>query len=290
MAWNFATFVQSVAAAGKAEYPLPMYANAALVRPNYEPGQYNSGGPLPHSIDLWHAGAPALDFESPDIYFNEFAYWAGKYARPDNPLFIPEAQGGSTGAANALYAYGHLSAICFSPFGVDDEGNAPLDLVGITNPAVRPDNNAIGHLYAVLSALAPTLLQKQANGGLAAAVLEGDAQRSGRLAIGGYTATLSRAGNPSDAASRVGVMFIQTGPSEFLVVGSGEAQVTFSIDIPGPPIVGIESIDEERLKNGTFVLGRRLNGDENSQGQALKLHASDLSEGTIYRVRLYRYN
>ncbi|HVW22491.1 MAG TPA: DUF5597 domain-containing protein [Opitutaceae bacterium] len=286
MAWNYATYVQAVAAAGKAEYPLPMYTNAALVRPNYEPGQYNSGGPLPHSIDLYRAGAPALDFLSPDIYFNEFAYWAGKYTRPDNPLFIPEAQGGATGAANALYAFGRLSAVGFSAFGIDDEGNTPLDLVGITNPAARPDNRALGHAYGVLSALAPLLAEKQESGGLAAAVLEGEAQRAGRVGVGAYTATLTRMG---EGGARVGALFIQTGADEFLVVGSGEAQVTFSTDRPGPPVVGIESSDEERLENGKFVTWRRLNGDENSQGQALKLHAGDLAAGTIYRVRLYRY-
>ncbi|HEX3730173.1 MAG TPA: DUF5597 domain-containing protein [Opitutaceae bacterium] len=286
MAWNYATYVQAVAAAGKAEYPLPLYVNAALVRPNYEPGQYNSGGPLPHSIDLWHAGAPALDFLSPDIYFNEFTAWAGKYTRPDNPLFIPEAQGGAAGAANALYAYGRLSALGFSAFGIDDEGNTPLDLVGITNPAAHPDNRALGHAYALLSALAPVLLEKQETGGLAAAVLEGEAQRAGRVAVGGYTATITRS---AGGGERVGALFIQTGPDEFLVVGSGEAQVAFSTARPGPPVVGIESTDEERLENGKFVVGRRLNGDENSQGQALKLRADDLASGTIYRVRLYRY-
>jgi len=94
MAWHYATYIEHVTAAGKSEYPLPMYTNAALIRPNYEPGQYNSGGPLPHSIDVWRAGAPSLDFFSPDIYFNEFSQWAGWYARPGNPLFIPRHKAG----------------------------------------------------------------------------------------------------------------------------------------------------------------------------------------------------
>ena len=289
MAWHYATYVEHITAAGKAEYPLPMFANAALIRPNYEPGQYNSGGPLPHSMDVWHAGAPSLDLLSPDIYFNEFAQWAGRYARPDNPLFIPEAQGGSAGTANALYAFGHLSAIGFSPFGVDDLGNAPLDLVGITNPAEHPDNEAMGHVYNVLSRLAPMILEKQQTGGLTAALMEDAAQRSARVSIGDYTATMTRAGNASGAGARVGAMFLQTGPNEFLVIGSGDAQITFSTDKPGPPIVGIESIDEEFFENGAWVPRRRLNGDENSQGQALRLYATDLAQGKIYRVRLYRY-
>ena len=288
MAWHYATYVERVTAAGKAEYPLPMFANAALIRPNYEPGQYNSGGPLPHSMDLWRAGAPSLDFLSPDIYFNEFAQWAGRYTRAGNPLFIPEAQGGAAGAANALYAFGHLSAIGFSPFGIDDRGNAPLDLVGITNPGEHPDNGAIAKVYTVLSRLSPMILEKQASGGMAAALMEGEAQRSARLSIGEYTASMARAGGSSGA--RLAAIFLQTGPDEFLVIGSGDAQITFSTDNPGLPIVGIESIDEEFFENGAWVPGRRLNGDENSQGQTLRLNANDLAQGRIYRVRLYRYH
>lgn len=289
MAWQFATYIEQVAKAGKAEYPLPMYANAALIRPNYLPGQYNSGGPLPHSMDVWRAAAPDLSFLSPDIYFNEFAQWAAAYTRPGNPLFIPEAQGGWTGAANALYAFGRLNAIGFSPFGIDDQGNTPLDLVGITNQAERPDNAAIGGIYGELEHLAPLILAKQETGAVTAALLEGEAQRAARVAIGDYTATMVRSGNASGPRVRDGVMFLQTGPDEFLAVGNGDAQVTFSTGKPGAPVVGILSIDEEFWENGAWVPGRRMNGDENSQGQALKLHADDAERGRIYRVRLYRY-
>ncbi|MFP5205882.1 MAG: DUF5597 domain-containing protein [Acidobacteriota bacterium] len=289
MAWHYATYIEQVAEAGRAEYPLPMYANAALIRPNYLPGQYNSGGPLPHSMDVWRAGAPDLSFLSPDIYFNEFAQWAGAYARPGNPLFIPETQGGWTGAANALYAFGRLNAIGFSPFGIDDQGNTPLDLVGITNPAERPDNAALGGIYGELEHLAPLILEKQETGGVTAALLEGEAQRAARVSIGSYMATLVRSGNAGGPRVRDGVMFLQTGPDEFLAVGNGDAQVTFSTDKPGAPIVGILSIDEEFWQNGAWVAGRRMNGDENSQGQALKLRADDAERGRIYKVRLYRY-
>jgi beta-galactosidase GanA len=287
MAWQYATYIEHISAAGKAKYPLPMYANAALIRPNYEPGQYNSGGPLPHSADVWRAGAPSLDFFSPDIYFNEFAQWASSYSRPGNPLFIPESQGGATGAANSLYAFGRLSAVGFSPFGVDDAGNAPLDLVGITNPAERPDNDAIAAIYAELSRLSPLILEKQSSGGITAGLMEGDAQRAARVPLGDFTANITRAGG--GAGTRVAAMFLQTGPNEFLVVGVGDAQITFSSDRPGPPIVGIVSIDEEYYENGAWVPRRRLNGDETSHGQALRLYASDPSQGRIYQVRLYRY-
>ena len=283
MAWQYATYIERIAAAGKAEYALPMYANAALIRPNYEPGQYNSGGPLPHSMDVWRAGAPSIDFLSPDIYFNEFAYWAGAYTRPGNPLFIPEAQGGATGAANVLYAVGRDAAIGFSAFGVDEQGNTPLDLVGITNPGEPIDSSALGSMYLTLSRLESLLLKGQETGNLSAALLEGDAQRAARTSMGAYIANVARAGSPSASGGRVGALFLRTGPDEFLVVGSGDAMVTFTADTPGPPIVGIESIDEEYFENGAWTPRRRLNGDENSQGQALRLHASDAAEGRIYR-------
>ena len=209
------------------------------------------------------------------------------YAHPDNPLFIPEAQGGVTGAANAMYAFGQLAAIGFSPFGIDDVGNAPLDLVGITNPGERPDNTAIAAAYKELSELAPMIVAKQGTSGIATALIESDAQRAARLRIGDYTANIARAG--AGSGSRVAALFLQTGPGEFLVAGCGDAQITFSTDQPGLPIVGIESIDEEFFENGTWTPRRRLNGDENSQGQALKLEATDLAQGRIYRVRLYRY-
>lgn len=287
MAWQYAKYIGSVAAAGKAEYPIPMYVNAALIRPNYQPGQYNSGGPLPHSIDIWHAAAPSLDLLSPDIYFTDFAHWAGLYARPDNALFIPETRGGATGAANMLYAFGRLSAIGFSPFGIDSQRNAAFNLAGATNPPRHSDNDDLSDAYATLSKLAPTILKAQEDGNIDAALIEGPAQRFARISLGHYTASIFRSG--PDTASRIGVMFIQTGEDEFLVVGAGEGQVTFTTDDPAKPIVGIESVDEEFFNNGAWTPERRLNGDETSEGQALRFHANDLSQGRIYKLRLYRY-
>lgn len=288
MAWQYAAYIEHVAAAGKHEYALPMYANAALIRPNYEPGQYNSGGPLPHSMDIWRAAAPSLDFLSPDIYFNEFSYWAGRYSEPGNPLFIPEAQGGAAGAANSLYAFGCLHAMGFSPFGIDDASDKPVDLAGISAQGQGADGSAgLSGVYATLSELSATILEKQQAGAITAEMIEGEAQRSARISIGDYMATLVSTSHVPGA--RVSAMFLQMKPDEFLVIGAGDGAITFSTDKPGAPIAGIESIDEEFFENGAWTPRRRLNGDENGQGQVLKLSAADAHEGRIYRVRLYRY-
>ena len=50
-AWNYATFVEQVTKAGKAELALPMYVNAWMKAPaQTQPGIYPSGGPEAHLI------------------------------------------------------------------------------------------------------------------------------------------------------------------------------------------------------------------------------------------------
>jgi hypothetical protein len=121
-AWAVAKYVGQVAAAGKAVYPLPMYANAALrdpLKPG-EPGTYESGGPTDNVLNIWKAEAPALDVLAPDNYTNDpVAYLKvlDLYHRSDNPLFVPET-GGANNPRFFFSALG-LQAIGFSPFGLD---------------------------------------------------------------------------------------------------------------------------------------------------------------------------
>jgi hypothetical protein len=284
MAWYYARYISAVVAAGKREYPLPMFANAALIRPNYVPGQYNSGGPLPHSRDLWRAAAPNLDFLSPDIYFRDFASWAARYAVDANPLFIPEAIGGPVGAGNAQYAFGQLNAIGFSPFAIEDE--APLSS---ENPQSMP--SALANAYLTLAHLAPLILEKQQDGDTAAIVLDSDEQRAGRVTLGDYAMTVARppgSGNGPQSGS-LAVLFLRMGPDEYVIAGSGKAVISFSSVAPGPAQAGILSIDEETLVEGKWSLGRRLNGDESAQGQLLRIPSAAEAPPSIFHVRLYRY-
>jgi hypothetical protein len=255
-----------------------MFTNAALIRPNYLPGQYNSGGPLPHSMDIYRVGAPHLDFISPDIYFSNFAYWAGRYRREGNPVFVPETYGGAEGAANAFFAFGELDAIGFSPFGIDR--------IWAPSGATAPVRSTLADAYSVLQHLAPTILQKQGTDQLSGIVIEGSAQRSGKISFGGYDIIVNWAGMPDaqNTNRRIGILFIQTDTDEFLIAGSGSATLSFSPD-SGSQITGIASIDEKVMINGEWIWQRRLNGDENGQGQILRLD----SNATIYKIKLYCY-
>ena len=281
MAWHYALYIGKVAEAGKAEYPLPMYANAALIRPSYAPGQYNSGGPLSHSMDIWKAGGPQLDFLAPDIYF-EFKNWCAQYDRPGNPLFVPEATVGPS-SANVFYAVGQHHSLGFAPFGID----------GMDGSGGGAD--ALAHSYEVLSQMAPLILENQTKGLVAGVLLE-DLTPSQRLPLGDYTLNVSGNGprrpvpggpsSPASAAPAPHGIFIAAGPDEYYMAGSG-LTVTFSPDTPGPPIAGLATVEEGRFVDEKWVRGRTLAGDDTGQGNSISLDAGRAPG--ILRVTLYRY-
>lgn len=278
MAWHYALYINDIAEEGKAEYPLPMYVNAALIRPNYKPGQYPSAGPLPHLIDIWRAGAPQIDFLSPDIYFPNFKEWCQKYHQPGNPLFIPEAHLKAPGGVNALYAVGQHDAIGFSPFSIESTDD--------------PENERIAGSYKVLSQLAPLILEKQGQG-LTAGVLIDSINHTRQIVFGDYIFNIKHEysfkwayKDPKAGLSpRVGGIIIMLGPDEFIIAGSGLI-ITFDSNSAENPVAGIGSLDEGNFINGAWVPGRRMNGDQSHQGRHMQLPYGTFS---IQRVKLYQY-
>lgn len=273
MAWYFARYANRVADAGKAEYSLPMFVNAALIRPGHMPGQYPSAGPLPHLMDIWRAGAPKIDFLSPDIYFQNFAEWVRRFDRSDNPIFIPEAMPGPIDSVNGMYAIGQHNAIGFSPFSIDslDEQTAePLTAS-----------------YDLLKQLSPLILEHQGRGAIAGLLPEGPEQRAPQqLRLGDYilNITFDRP-SPQNSNLLSGGLVMATGPDEYLFAGTG-LTITFETDKPGDPIVGLLSVDEGKYVNGQWIQGRRLNGDQTHQGRHVRLPPGRFG---IQRVKLYRY-
>jgi len=279
MAWHYPRYIGKIAEAGKTEYSLPIYTNAALIRPGYAPGQYNSGGPLPHSMDIWKVAGPQLDFLAPDIYF-EFKNWCAQYDLPDNPLFIPEAAAGPPSAANVFYAVGQHKSFGFSPFGIEGVDSSGAD--------------ALARSYDILSQLAPLILENQPKGRVAGVLLE-ELTPAQKLSLGNYTLNVSRsdvglpvppAVPPQASPPPPHGIFIATGPDEFYLAGSG-LTVTFSPESPGPPIAGLATVEEGRFADGKWARGRTLAGDDTSQGNRILLDAA--REPGILRVTLYRY-
>jgi beta-galactosidase GanA len=282
-AWNYARYVEAITEAGKAVYPLPMYVNAALNRAGKAPGEYPSGGPLPHLLEVWKAGAPALDLIAPDIYFNNFNDLANRYKRADNPLFIPEANNAERAEvpANVFYAFGKLDAIGCGPFSIesiDEKQPSPL-----------------ADAYAILTQLSPAILEAAGTGrmsGFRPRVLEDGTVIDTPVTetLGAYRFNVSfidpwTAKSAQNTATHGGII-IQTGAEDYFVAGQG-ITVTFAPIGAGPPLAGIDNVWEGTFDaRGAWVPGRLLNGDQTHQGRHLRLAPGVFQ---IQRVRLYRY-
>ncbi len=267
MAWQYAKYIDTVVAAGKAEYPLPMYVNAWLVQHDGElPGQYPSGGPVSRMHDIWQAGSSHIDLFAPDIYIAEFRQACAEYSRHGNPLFIPEADN-SPASSNALFAFGQ-GALGFSVF-------APEDLKA---------DDPISRSYSALEQLAPLLLS--AEKGKFAAVVQ-QRESSAAVDLGGYTLFVEyenkkeEASNPPAAA-----LIINIADDEFIVAGL-DISIRFQAQSKGPQNVELLEVDEGTLVNKRWVTRRRLNGDEIDSGSHVVLPKGTL---TIQRVKLFRHN
>lgn len=270
MAWGVASLVDRVAAAGKKQLALPMYANAWLgpQKPEDKAGAYPSGGPVPRVHDVWRLAAPHLDWLSPDIYLDDFDTWARAYARTDNPLFIPETQ---YVACNMFTAFGAYRAIGFAPFGIEDGlpdsqvAAAYGHLAGMTGVLARAQATGDVHGFA----LEPGAVDEVKMGGYVVRVRsQREALRQTLLDIGVQIpataperkAQTGGAAYPTLSDIRPCGLVIQLAKDEFLVLGK-DVDVTFTREGAKAP-EEIERVEDGRYVDERWTPGRVLNGDE----------------------------
>lgn len=282
-AWGYAVYLNELTKAGKAAYDMPMYVNVALNSPEQKPGEYPSAGPLPHLFDIWKAGGPDIDLMAMDIYYPNYLEWADKFKRPDNPVFVPEAnRAGKTDAGgNAFYTLGELDGIGFAPFHIET----------LPDHETHPLTDA----YRVLTQIAPIVLANQGKGTMrgfkAPLSYEGVLDETPRtFDLGGYTLTVSMVDSrtPKDTQDIAahGGLIIQTGKDEFLAAGRGVI-IRFSDAAQNSGYrVGLEQIVEGEFIDGQWVGGRWLNGDESGQGRYLRLPPEKFG---IQKLKVYRY-
>jgi hypothetical protein len=273
-AWHVARYVEAVAAAGKQAYPLPLYVNNWLVEGSAtRAGNWPSGGPTVHVLDIWKAAAPHIDVLAPDIYYPKFFEVAAQFARPDNPLFVPETNPVPYFAANALLTFAYFNGFGFSPFGVDDF---------VENGPVTPRAVEFEDLYRILRPLLTLIARYQYTGKLHP-LLQGVAQgedwayavRLGKKLAASVEFTAKY--DPEKGRGRG--LIIEMGPDDFVVAGSG-FKVSFA-ELEGPPRdAQFLTIEEGTFEGERWVSTRRLNGDE--------LHVELPEQSRILRVRLLR--
>ena len=282
-AWAVAKYVGQVAAAGKAAYPLPLYANAALRAPLKPgaPGTYESGGPTDNVLSIWKVAAPALDVLAPDNYTNNpVAYLKvlDLYHRDDNALFVPET-GGNANTRFFFSALG-LQAIGFSPFGMDYTRAA-------ADPKAREEALAPWALnYRLVKPMMRDIARLNFEGKLKA-VAEEKGKATQTLPFGEWNATVSygegrggnrAAGNPEPTGR---ALVAQLKDNQFLVAG-------FSCHVDFRPAAADRQRQFLRVEEGTYVNGafkflRIWNGDETDWGLGFG------TEPLVLRVSLATY-
>lgn len=290
-AWHIARFIDEVAAAGQAEYDLPMYVNAALRDPfnDQNPYDYSSGGPTWNVLDVWKAAAPNIDLLAPDIYMEGYAPYTKtleQYGRPDNALFIAE-MGSKPSYARYLFAVLGKQGIGFSPFGIDYTGysNAPLGAEKVTPEALAPFALAYRAVTPIASLLAELSLKGRVWG-----VSEPETEHGQSFTLGaapwkvdvsygmGQFGVGQAPGNPKPMG---GAVVAEMGPNDYLVTGV-HARVDFSTTKEGQARI-YDRVEEGRFVNGQWVVDRIWNGDQTDYG----LNLTDRTP--LLRVRLATY-
>jgi len=280
MAWHMATYVGKVVQAGKAEHPLPMYANAWLVQNDRQvPGNYPSGGPVSRVMDIWRAAAPQVDFLAPDIYLPDFKAVCDSYVRSGNPLMIPEARQGPEAARNVFWAIAEHDAICFAPFGIEDN---------------TPDHPMVAS-YEILHQLTPLITERHGTDRMAGILQQDPKEEGTTIDLSGYRANVRYNRNAKDQTNMAYGLILQLAPDGFLIVGNWFS-VNFSPLGPGPRRAGILQVWEGRYENERWLPGRCLNGDETAAHGQVKLPPNEgdrfagLTKPRILRVTLYRHD
>jgi len=274
-AWGVARYVGEVAAAGKAEYPLPLYANAALRDP-ISPGPagtYESGGPTDNVLPIWKAAAPAIDILAPDLYMDDYAKVQkvlDLYDRPDNPLLVPEIANAPAYARFFFLALGH-QALGFAPFGIDHTGfvNFPLGATRLNEETLAP----FAMNYRLVGPMMRQLAELSFDGKVKA-VAEKKGTPTQTLEMGPWKVNVSYGvpqfgfgNNPPGNSEPIGrALVAELGADQFLVAGF-HCRVDFQTS--GPASAKQREylrVEEGTYENGKFKSLRIWNGDQTDWG------------------------
>lgn len=302
MAYHYAKYLDQVAAAGKAEYPIPLYTNVwlnymgkdgdndfpAIVGGGGDPGDYPSGGGVSKVLDIWQKFAPNLDFISPDIYLNDYVVSCRQYRHRNQPLFIPEQRRDDYGARRVWAAFGSHQALGTSPFGIDTlevEGNPFTTTYGLLSSmsdiildAQRRPGSSLGFFFDELPPPPSSPDEKQ----------RPDPSPPITATFGGYEVRIERCfvfGRPGPGAGMIihANSDVPSEPPRFILIGYGFQAVFRSLN-PKSTFTGIlEFLEKEPVKgpDGRTELRtlRRLNGDETRSGRFAMMPGFDPDYG-----------
>lgn len=264
-AYHVSRYVNTVAAAGKAEYPLPMLVNCWLDKGG-APGTYPSGGPVSRMAEVWRCGAPSIDIHAPDIYVPAFCDVCDEYTRRGTPLVIPECATHSYSGPRMLYTVGHCHALCYAPFGFENMGQpftatqSFLFGVDVTDPALKTpqDVEEYGWYGRTLESLMPLLGERYGTRDLQAVCSERKDQNA--LNFGSFI-VYAAVDHPMIRQKDGVCLGIKTAEDE-CILAVNRCGLMFLSGEQDKPNLDFLSVEEGRVENGEWKMIRRLNGDE----------------------------
>lgn len=309
MAWAHAAFIEEIAEAAKAAYDLPLLLNVMLGEQGYEEAGacYNSGAAVGRVLDIYKAVAKHIDLLCPDMYVPDrerYRRVCGRYAREDNPLFIPESPiGGVANAMNMMEAFADYGCIGMACFGA----NSAMDNEG----CLLPESQEIAWSMRAVMGVAPLLIRYRGTGRVHAIVqqefmdkqylrLEDYHIEAKFISAGGGRQPIGTRVNQRDPqcadilTTRGRALLIQTGEHEFFLSGAG-VKVDFRhrpdpmLEDSYPQLVSrvngtlnFLSVEEGHFEGERWVCERLRNGDE--ANFELFVH-----RGETVRIRLNPY-
>ena len=305
-AWYHARYIGEIASAGKKIYNLVMFTNVMVGEQGVEESgfNYNAGAAVGRVLDIWKAGAPELDLLCPDIYNpakREYNRIAGRYARPDNALYIPEsATSGEANAMNALRAFADYGCIGLCAFGAEMALNA--------NDELTDEARTMAFSMRAIGGLAPLLIKYRGTGRVHALLQDEFSRyeylkldkfhvvanffRGSSKRVGSTTFNIHDPAYRFHANERGRALLVEVSEYEFFVAGAG---VGFDFihrpDIDDPkPFVSLTSRQSTQLnhlsveeghfdENGEWIVDFVRNGDQTNF--EVFVHG-----GQVVRVRL----
>lgn len=298
MTWYYAQAIETIASAGKKEYPIPMNVNAWLEQFPEIPGSYPCGGPIAKYMTLWQRLAPSIDLFSPDIYVSDFKGVCDAYAAHNNPLFIPEARRDPVSASNVFYAFGQYNALGFSPFGIEDffpvtdPQKLPASPIGNDLAILQELNidlsasNAAGtgpylqKSYLVLNNMLELLASCRGSGKIHAFIRKNEHDRGIILPLPSCDVKLTYTGGRPDMPGSAGFI-IENGSDGFYIAGCNFIVELLAQTGSGRKI-SITELAEGSFEHGQFCPVRILNGDER-----MRASIGPMAEILSFRFCLY---
>ena len=285
-AYHIASYVEYVAAAGKAEYDLPMAVNSWLTQ-GTEPGVYPSGGPVAKMMEVRNYAAPSIDIYAPDIYVHNFTDICEEYTKLGNPLFIPETATHSHCAPRLVYAIGHYHAVCFAPFGFEDMGKpfnsatAHLFGVDVKDPllSIPQDVKEYHYCASTLGSMIDLFSDNYGTDNLQAVIAENCKDGTGEMLFEDYRFRVQMA--VSGQGEQKGVCLILKAEEDTFYMFANACQIEICSNDKTREHCDILSYEEGAFSEGIWVAGRRLNGDEAA--------AITFEEYRLVKIKLFLY-